>query len=81
MSEQVGPRAFVRNLRANVPVWTEKLPEIPQLLHQVLDQAANGRLRVEWTSDELRNLRRQLRASSRRNVSALLAAGFAILPR
>jgi ubiquinone biosynthesis protein len=78
MSEQVGPRAFVRNLRANVPVWTETLPEIPQLLHQVLDQAANGRLRVEWTSEDLKKLRRELRMANRRSVAATLAAGFAI---
>lgn len=79
MSEQVGARAFARNLRASVPLWTEKLPEIPQLMHQVLDQAANGRLRVEWTSTELHKLRRELRASNRRSVSATLAAGFAIV--
>ncbi|MBI5040763.1 MAG: ubiquinone biosynthesis regulatory protein kinase UbiB [Gammaproteobacteria bacterium] len=79
MSEQVGARAFVRNLRTNVPGWTEKLPEIPQLLHQVLDQAANGRLRIEWTSEELRKLRRDLRASNRRMIAATLAAGFSIV--
>ncbi len=79
MSEQVGARAFVRNLRTNVPGWTEKLPEIPQLLHQVLDQAANGRLRVEWTSDELHTLHRELRTFSRRSVGAIFAVGFAIV--
>jgi ubiquinone biosynthesis protein len=79
MSEQVGMRAFVNNLRANVPVWTETLPEIPHLLHQVLDQAVNGRLRVEWTSEELHKLRRELRTSNRRNASAMLATGFSIV--
>ncbi|HEY9198477.1 MAG TPA: ubiquinone biosynthesis regulatory protein kinase UbiB [Gammaproteobacteria bacterium] len=78
MSEQVGARAFVRNLRGSIPGWTEKLPEIPQLLHQVLHQAANGRLRVEWTSEELGKLRRELRASNRRSIAAILGAGFAI---
>jgi ubiquinone biosynthesis protein len=78
MSEQVGVRAFAHNLRTSVPLWTEKLPEIPQLLHQVLDQAANGRLRVEWHSEELHKLRRELRAANRRSIAAILGAGAAI---
>ncbi|MFP5506557.1 MAG: ubiquinone biosynthesis regulatory protein kinase UbiB [Gammaproteobacteria bacterium] len=78
MSEQVGARAFARNLRASVPLWTEKLPEIPQLLHQVLDQAANGRLRVEWHSQDLNRLRRELRAANRRSIAAILGAGAAV---
>ncbi|MFN2308969.1 MAG: ubiquinone biosynthesis regulatory protein kinase UbiB [Gammaproteobacteria bacterium] len=78
MSEQVGARAFVRSLRTHVPQWSEKLPEIPLLLHQALDQAANGRLRVEWHSDDLRQLRRELRAANRRRIAATLGAGAAI---
>ncbi|MFA7388058.1 MAG: ubiquinone biosynthesis regulatory protein kinase UbiB [Thiohalobacteraceae bacterium] len=78
MSEQVGARAFLRNLHASVPLWTEKLPEIPQLMHQVLEQAANGRLRVTWTSEELHKLRRDLRAANRRNVAAILGVGALI---
>ncbi len=78
MSEQVGARAFVHNLKTSLPVWTETLPEIPQLLHQTLHQAANGRLQVEWTSEELRKLRRELRSANRRNVAATLGTGLAI---
>lgn len=78
MSEQVGARAFVGNLRRSLPQWTETLPEMPQLLHQALHQAANGRLRVEWHSQELRELRRELRAANRRSVSAMVGTGLVI---
>ena len=78
MSEQVGARAFVGNLRRNLPLWTETLPELPQLLHQTLQQAASGRLRVEWHSEELRQLRRELRAANRRSVSAMVGTGLLI---
>lgn len=75
MSEQVGPRAFMRNLRTSLPVWTETLPEIPQLLHKTLEQAVNGKLRIEWHSEELRQMRQELRAANRRTVAAILGAG------
>ncbi len=75
MSEQVGPRAFMRNLRTSLPVWTETLPEIPQLLHNTLEQAVNGKLRIEWHSEELRQMRHELRAANRRTVAAIIGAG------
>lgn len=78
MSEQVGPRAFARKLRENVPLWSETLPEIPRLMHQVLDQATTGRLRIEWSSEELVKLRRELRSANRRSIAATLGAGFII---
>ena len=78
MSEQVGARAFLRNLRSSLPVWTETLPELPQLLHQTLQQAAAGKLRIEWHSEELQRLRQDLRIATRRSIAATLGAGFAI---
>ncbi|MGB5729256.1 MAG: ubiquinone biosynthesis regulatory protein kinase UbiB, partial [Thiogranum sp.] len=38
MSEQVGPRAFVGRMRRSLPEWSERLPEIPELLHHTLRQ-------------------------------------------
>lgn len=78
MSEQVGARAFLNNLRNSLPIWTETVPEIPQLLHQVLEKSANGQLRIEWTSEELRKLRRDLRNANQRSVAATLGAGLLI---
>lgn len=78
MSEQVGPRAFVRNLRNSLPVWTETLPELPQLLHKTLEQAVNGKLCIEWHSDDLRQLRRDLRQATRRSIAAILGTGSII---
>lgn len=36
LRRQIGPRAFLGKLRAAVPQWTEKLPELPELLYQRL---------------------------------------------
>jgi ubiquinone biosynthesis protein len=39
LKKQVGPRAFLRRLRDNLPLWSEQFPEIPSLLYEVLKEA------------------------------------------
>jgi len=38
LKKQVGVKAFLRRVRENVPYWSEKLPEIPGLIYDVLNQ-------------------------------------------
>lgn len=78
MSEQVGPRAFVGRMRRSLPEWSERLPEIPELLHQTLRQISDGKVGVQWESRELEKLRRQMHKSSQRTLSAILGGSFLI---
>jgi len=78
MSEQVGARAFASRLRHSLPAWSERLPEIPELLHHTLQQAADGKLRLQWESRQLDQLRKQLQRSSRRTFSAITGSAFLI---
>jgi len=36
LKKQVGAKAFLRRIRENLPYWSEKFPEIPGLIHDVL---------------------------------------------
>lgn len=38
MSEQVGVRGFIRNIRAEAPQWGVLLPQIPRLVHRALSE-------------------------------------------
>jgi ubiquinone biosynthesis protein len=38
MKEQIGPRAMFKQLKENLPFWSEKLPEMPDLLHDAMLQ-------------------------------------------
>lgn len=40
MKTQVGPKALFKKLKAAGPYWLEKLPELPELLHRVLEQGS-----------------------------------------
>ncbi len=38
LKKQVGVKAFMHRVRENIPYWSEKLPEIPGLIYDVLNQ-------------------------------------------
>ncbi|MCP4040694.1 MAG: ubiquinone biosynthesis regulatory protein kinase UbiB [Gammaproteobacteria bacterium] len=78
MKEQLGVRAFIREVRTNAPRWGEILPALPALAHDVLQQAREGKLKVEWNSKELVRLRYELRRNHQRTVLAIIGASLVI---
>lgn len=78
MNEHIGWRGLVKSLKQNAPLMAEKLPELPLLLHDVLEKANNGTLEIEWKSKELEKLRKDLRRSSRRNYATITGAALLI---
>jgi len=77
LSEQVGPKAFVRRMKDTLPQMSEQLPEIPRLAYRVLKDAEEGRLRLKWHSDELHALRQELHQEQ--NSTRQSIAGGALL--
>ncbi|MCG6899538.1 MAG: ubiquinone biosynthesis regulatory protein kinase UbiB [Gammaproteobacteria bacterium] len=76
MSEQLGARSLLRNLRESIPAWNKSIPEIPVLVHRFLDQATSGKLQVEWTSRDLKRLRLEVRRANRRSFNAIIGTGL-----
>ena len=86
LSEQVGPKAFLRRMKEALPQASEQLPEIPRLAYRVLKNAEEGKLRLNWQSEELSALRREMKQEQRRTrqsigggallVSAAILAGL-----
>lgn len=71
MKEQVGPKAFLKRLKSNLPQMSEDLPEVPLLAHRVLKDAANGKLTVNWQSDQLDALREEVIQSNKRTLKTI----------
>lgn len=46
LKEQMGPKAFVKQLRENLPFLTEQLPHMPRLLHEVLELTKEQKIRA-----------------------------------
>ncbi|MDX9768008.1 MAG: ubiquinone biosynthesis regulatory protein kinase UbiB [Ectothiorhodospiraceae bacterium] len=78
MDEQVGVRAMLRGARKHLPQMLEQLPSMPGLLHDVLKQQAEGRPRREVRSQQIDDLRREIRHANRRNVRAIAGATLVI---
>ena len=78
MKEQLGPRSLLRNMKESVPAWSNTLPEMPLLVHRLLEQATTGKLQLEWKSVELRRLRHEVRRANRRSISAIVGTGLIV---
>ena len=81
MSERIGWRGLLRQLRQEAPYWTTMLPQLPRLLHQALSQQASPRAAAEAAA-LLRERRRQTRLLAVIAVLlALLVAAVILVPR
>lgn len=84
MDEQVGTRAFIRGVRRQLPLWAEKLPELPMLVHEALMERKQEHVQLKHLSQEMLQLRRELKQQHERNTfiitgSALLICASIIL--
>ncbi|RFA30675.1 ubiquinone biosynthesis regulatory protein kinase UbiB [Alkalilimnicola ehrlichii] len=84
MSEQLGARALLRQIKKELPRWGEELPAIPRRLYETFDELGAARRELAQQSEELERLRADLRAMSTRFVigtagAALLICAFILL--
>ncbi|MCG5515936.1 MULTISPECIES: ubiquinone biosynthesis regulatory protein kinase UbiB [unclassified Ectothiorhodospira] len=78
MDEQVGVRALVKGLRRNLPFILEKAPDLPGLIHETLRQQATADERQALQQAQLYQLQREIRASNRRTVYAVMGSALAL---
>lgn len=78
MKEQMGTTAFLKRLRTNLPLWSEKLPEIPALTHDFLRKAVDGRLVINYQSEQLKKINQDMKHNNRRLVMVIASAAFII---
>ena len=78
MKTQIGPQAFFNRLQTNMPIWSEKLPELPSLMHDYLRKSVDGTLEIKFKSDEIEQLRQDINQNSNRTITGIAAAAFII---
>ena len=74
MDEQIGGRAMLRDVRDNLPQLRDALREMPAVLRQIGEQAAEGRIRFNLQSPELTEIRQQLDEQRRQRYWLTAAA-------
>ncbi len=78
MARQVGPRAFAQRIKAVLPGLSEQLPQLPPRLLKLLTEAEQGRLALEWRSQELVQIHRDLQQGNRQVLAAIAAGSMLI---
>lgn len=66
MGERFSLRAIAQDLRAQLPDFVEALRQLPPLLENTIQRAADGRLRIPVHTQGIDDLRAEIRAASRR---------------
>jgi ubiquinone biosynthesis protein len=74
MDEQVGGRAVLKDVRENLPQLRDALRELPAILNHVGEQVAEGRIRFNLQSPELKDIRKQLDEQRRQRYWLTAAA-------
>jgi ubiquinone biosynthesis protein len=78
MDEQVGGRAMLKDVRDNLPQLRDALRELPAILNHLGEQVAEGRIRFNLQSPELKIIQVQLE-EQRRQRYWLAAAATSVL--
>ncbi|MFP6780342.1 MAG: ubiquinone biosynthesis regulatory protein kinase UbiB, partial [Gammaproteobacteria bacterium] len=78
MRDRVGLRSVLRSTKQNVPLWVDRLPELPGLAFEVLDNVRGGRLQVVTSDPELAEIRLEMERMHRRLVLAVVGVGLII---
>lgn len=53
LRNQVGVKGFVRRIRENLPYWSEKLPDIPGLIYDVLNETRTQKDRARYKTQTM----------------------------
>ena len=76
MRDQIGPKAFIKHIKEQAPLWAERLPQIPTMLFDVLQQAKSGQLKMELPQKQLDEIKQEIRRSSQRSFFSILGGSL-----
>jgi len=71
--ERYSPRALLKQLRSELPAVVESLKKVPELFNHAVQRAADERLPLPATSQDIAALRRELRSAAQRRDRVWLA--------
>jgi ubiquinone biosynthesis protein len=78
MAEQLGVKSFVKRVKHNAPLWMEQLPELPGQAFHVMQQLKDGKLKVNYYSKQLDELKEQNQQNSHKTPMAIFSSGLII---
>ncbi|MCF6194789.1 MAG: ubiquinone biosynthesis regulatory protein kinase UbiB, partial [Kangiellaceae bacterium] len=78
MHEKMGWQATLKTIQKEAPDWIQTLPKLPMMLHDIVQQTQNGKLTMQLSSRDLKELKQEVRTASFRSASAISGAAFIV---
>lgn len=78
MRQRVGVQSLLRNIRHELPRWSEQLPYLPQRVDGALTELTTARRQIEAQNREMDSLRQTLREQGRRQFATTVGAALVI---
>ena len=72
MDEQVGVHSLLNGAKKNFPKMLKNFPEMPNLIHDVLQQMNQQQLKMHCESQQLKQLQQEMRHANQRNRVAIV---------
>lgn len=76
--DEMGPKAGLKKIQSQFPGWAESWPEMPMLIHRTLENAATGKLTVNFESRELEQIRQEIARNRRRLLTGITGGALVI---
>ena len=76
MHQQVGPKAFLKHLKEQTPLWAERLPQLPAMLFDTLKQVKSGEIKMELPQKQLDEIKYEIRRANQRTIYTILASSL-----
>jgi ubiquinone biosynthesis protein len=73
-ADRFSGRSFAEQFRRQLPDINEAVRALPQLLHQVIQKAGEGTLRIRMDQAPYEEMRREIRSSGRRRDQTIVGA-------
>lgn len=78
MKEQLGLRSFAKKIKHNAPLWMEQLPELPNKVFDVVQQARQGKLSINYKSETLNRIEEKIEIQNKMTIQAILSGALFI---
>lgn len=78
VAAQFGPKALLRHLRTNAPLWVEQLPKMPSLIFEALEKINKGEIEYKIDEQQIDDIKVEINNSNKKIVRAVLASSFII---
>ena len=78
MNKRVGVGHLIEGTKYNIPHWLDRLPDLPNKVIDLVERMREGKIHVEWHSEELERLQAEMHQYNRRNILAIIGSSLVL---